>query len=125
MRYVIMLLLLCAVPLTAPAQDSTITKPDDRMMFRSKVRQLTSYLNEGNTSAAGILFNDVAGEMEAFIAKTQSAIDTASGNRKKILKEKLDNQRQLAAQFHSFKADLVRNRSSIDTWTDQFIKTLY
>ena len=125
MRYVIMLLLLCAVPLTAPAQDSTITKPDDRMMFRSKVRQLTSYLNEGNTSSAAILFNDVAGEMEAFIAKTQSEIDTASGSRKKVLKEKLDNQRQLAAQFHSFKADLVRNRSSIDTWTDQFIKTLY
>lgn len=126
MRYVIMLLFLCAaVPLVATAQDSTITKPDDRMMFRSKVRQLTSYLNEGNTSSAAILFNDVAADMEKFIAKTQSAIDTASGSQKKLLKEKLDSQRQLAAQFHSFKADLIRNRSSIDTWTDQFIKTLY
>lgn len=125
MRYLLVLFLLCATAATSFAQADTASKPDGRIMFRSKVRQLTSYLNEGNENAAGIIFKDVAKAMDEFILQTQDAADKAKGAEKKKLAETVNNQRQLAAQFHSFRADLIRNRSSIDTWTDQFIKTLY
>lgn len=119
------LFFLCVTVTTSFAQVDTVSKPDERIMFRSKVRQLTSYLSEGNENAAAILFKDVAKAMDDFIQQTQEAADKAKGVEKKKLAETVNNQRQLAAQFHSFRADLIRNRSSIDTWTDQFIKTLY
>lgn len=126
MRYLMVLLLCCTFPVCSFAQaDSTATLPDARMMFRSKVRQLTSYLNEGNSGAANVLFNDVAKAMDEFIKSTQVAMDTAGAAEKRNLKEKLTRQRQLAAQFHSFNANLVRNREAIDVWTEQFVKTLY
>lgn len=116
----------CTSPLLSHAQqDSTTVQPEERIMFRSKVRQLTSYLNEGNSGAANILFKDVAKAMDDFIQKTQQAIDTASSTEKRKLKNTIDNQRQLAAQFHNFKNELLRNREAIDVWTEQFIKTLY
>lgn len=127
MRYLMLFILLGSIsPVFSYAQgDSTYAQPDARIMFRSKVRQLTSYLNEGNSGAANILFKDVAKAMDDFIQKTQQAMDTASSSEKRKLKNTVDNQRQLAAQFHAFKNDLMRNREAIDIWTEQFIKTLY
>lgn len=126
MRLLLVLCLMFSAPVLSGAQtDSTAIQPDDRIMFQSKVRQLTSYLKEGNESAANSIFKDVSKDMERYINATQAAMDTAQGTEKKQLKNKLDNQRQLMARFQSFKPDLMRNRSSVETWIDQFIKTLY
>lgn len=130
MRYLFLILLCCVAHFSVGAQTDTVatevnTQPDERIMFQSKVRQLTSYLNEGNESAAGILFKDVSKSMEDFMQQTKAAMDSASGSEKRKLKDKLDRQRQLMAQFQSFKANLIRNRQSIATWTQQFEKTLY
>lgn len=129
MRYLLFVLLFCAAPIFADAQTDTSSvtapQPDERILFQSKVRQLTSYLKENNGSAANVLFKDVSKAMEGFIQATESAIDTANSSNKRKLKDKLDRQRQLMAQFQSFKPDLIRNRSSIETWADQFVKTLY
>lgn len=126
MRLLLVIFLLLATPVFCSAQlDSTTKQPDDRIIFQSKVRQLTSYLKEGNESAANSIFKDVSKDMERYINATQAAMDNAQGTEKKQLKNKLDNQRQLMARFQSFKPDLMRNRSSVETWIDQFIKTLY
>lgn len=123
------ILIYCAQPFGSSGQTDTIAEinaqPDQRVIFQSKVRQLTSYLNEGNESAANILFKDVSKSMETFIKTTQAAIDSADGSEKRKLKDKLDRQRQLMAQFQSYQPNLIRNRQSIDTWTHQFEKTLY
>lgn len=116
-----------AAPLLAQ-QDSTqpvVQKADERVMFQSTVRELTSYLKENNERAAGTVFNNVTDAMQSFINETKAAIDTASGDEKRNLKNKLDRQRQLMMQFQSFQSNLIRNRSSIETWAEQFIKTLY
>lgn len=127
MKYIIYILLLLLAPLSTQAQeDSTYPpQPDPRILFQSKVRQLTSYLNEGNASAAKILFKDVSDGMNNFIQANQAALDTATGAHKRKLKDRLDRQRQLIGQFQNFQPNLIRNRESIDTWTQQFINTLY
>lgn len=94
-------------------------------MFRSKVTQLTSYLNEGNGSAAKRLFKSVSDDMQIFIADTKSAMDSTKGSEHKKLEQKFDRQQQLFMQFQRFEPNLIRNKSSINTWTDQFIQTLY
>lgn len=127
MKYIIYVLLLLLVPLSIQAQeDSTYPpQPDPRILFQSKVRQLTSYLNEGNESAAKTIFKDVSAAMNDFIQSNQAALDTATGANKRKLKDRVDRQRQLIGQFQNFQPNLIRNRESIDTWTQQFINTLY
>lgn len=130
MRYLLLIMLCVVVHFDVCAQTDTVatevsTQPDERIMFQSKVRQLTSYLNEGNESAAGILFKDVSKSMEQFMKETEGSMNAASGSEKRKYKDKLDRQRQLMAQFQSFKANLIRNRQSIATWTQQFERTLY
>lgn len=127
MRNVIFfLLLLTPVLKTFAQQDSSVSDSIDvRVQFQSQVRQLVSYLNEGNENAASRMFKDVSAAMDGFIKTTQAAADTATGSNKKVLREKLNNQLQLMMQFQSFKPNLIRNRASIHTWSDQFVKTLY
>lgn len=105
--------------------DSTVQKPDDRIVFRSTVRQLTSYLDANDKSSAAILYDDVLEQMEQYVAETYKAIDTAKGSDKRKLEQKFNRQRMLTEQFKGFKSDIIRNRPSIHTWTDQFIETLY
>lgn len=105
--------------------DSTAQKPDDRIVFRSTVRQLTSYLDANDKSSAAILYDDVLEQMEQYVAETYKAIDTAKGSDKRKLEQKFNRQRMLTEQFKGFKSDIIRNRPSIHTWTDQFIETLY
>lgn len=93
-------------------------------MFRSRVTQLTSYLNEGNEKAARSLFSDVVQGMESFINQSQAQLDTAKKDKQPI-QDKWNNQVQLLQQFKSFQGNLIRNRSSIHTWADKFIETLY
>lgn len=121
------LLALALVPDSFAQADSTaITqKVDERILFQSQVRQLTSYLKENNESAAELLFKDVSESMDGFIKATKAAVDSAEGAEKRKLKGKLDRQRQLMAQFQSFRSNLIRNTPSIETWTNQFIETLY
>lgn len=123
------LCLFCIVPTVFAQEGDTSTtvehKVDERVMFQSKVRQLTSYLKENNERAAGILFKDVSKAMQQFISETQATADTASGAGKRKLKDKLDRQRQLMAQFQSFQSNLIRNRPSIEVWAEQFTQTLY
>jgi|GEM_PF-5015333 len=130
MRYILLILLCFVVHSDVCAQDDSTrtaisTQPDERIIFQAQVRELTSYLNENNETKAGILFNDVSKSMERFMKATQAAIDTADGAEKRKLKGKLDRQRQLMAQFQSFRSNMIRNRPSIETWADQFVKTLY
>ena len=99
--------------------------PDQRILFQSKVRQLVSYLNEGNESKARIIYKDVANDMEDFLEATRMITDTATGAQKKAAKEKFDNQQQLYRQYKAFWPDIIRNRESIDRWTDLFVKTLF
>lgn len=120
------LLMIAATPAAFAQGDSVQThKVDERIMFQSNVRQLTSYLKENNERAAGTMFKVVSEQMQSFIEGTSAAIDTASGSEKRKLKGTLENQRQLIARFKSFEPNLLRNRSSIETWAEQFIKTLY
>lgn len=127
MKYILSILLL--IPFCGAAQqDSTTVQEeniDDRILFRSKVTQLTSYLNEGNESAAKRVFRDVSDEMQAYIAETKAAMDSTKGSEHKKLEQKFERQRQLFMQFQSFQSNLIRNKSSIHTWADQFIQTLY
>jgi hypothetical protein len=127
MKYALYIVLLLLAPMLSFAQqDSTYPpQPDPRILFQSKVRQLTSYLNEGNESAAKTVFKDVSAAMNDFIQFNQAALDTATGANKRKLKDRLDRQRQLIGQFNSFQPNIIRNRESIDTWTQQFINTLY
>lgn len=126
MRAFLLCLFLSAAVLPVMAQDdstqATVQKPDERIMFQSKVRQLNSYLKENNERAAAILFKDVANDMQAFVDKGQTIADSTDDHK---LQDKVDRQRQLLSQFKSFQPHLIRNRSSIETWTDQFVKTLY
>lgn len=98
---------------------------DSRIFFQSKVRQLNNYLDENNESAAKQLFKDVSADMQAYINTTKTSLDTASTTTKKKLERKLEHQKQLFMQFQSFESHLIRNRSSIQTWSEQFTKTLY
>ncbi len=127
MKHAFYIVLLMVIPAVLQAQNDTTypPQPDPRIIFQSKVRQLTSYLNEGNESAAKTLFKDVSGAMNDFITANQQALDTATGANKRKLKDRLDRQRQLMGQFQSFQPNIIRNRESIDTWTQQFVNTLY
>ncbi len=127
MKLLLTALALCAFSFTSFAQNNNTTsdQPDERILFQSKVRQLVSYLAEGNERAAGILFKDVATQMDTFIKQTRDSVKNASSSDKRKLKEKLNRQQQLMAQFQSYKSNLIRNKESINTWSDQFIKTLY
>ncbi|MBZ0097539.1 MAG: hypothetical protein K8F30_00565 [Taibaiella sp.] len=127
MKHAFYIVLLMVLPAVLHAQSDTTypPQPDPRIIFQSKVRQLTSYLNEGNESAAKTLFKDVSGAMNDFITANQQALDTATGANKRKLKDRLDRQRQLMGQFQSFQPNIIRNRESIDTWTQQFVNTLY
>lgn len=121
------MVLLLLAPLSSFAQPDSAypPQPDPRVIFQSKVRQLTSYLNEGNESAAKVVFKDVSSIMNDFMRLNESALDTATGANKRKLKDRVDRQRQLIGQFNSFQPNIIRNRESIDTWTQQFINTLY
>lgn len=127
MKYALYMVLLLLVPLSSFAQQDSAypPQPDPRVIFQSKVRQLTSYLNEGNESAAKVVFKDVSSIMNDFMRLNESALDTATGANKRKLKDRVDRQRQLIGQFNSFQPNIIRNRESIDTWTQQFINTLY
>lgn len=126
MKYLLFILLLSPLFAIAQSGDSTTTEQvDDRILFQSKVRQLNTYLSENNESAAKRLFDDVSKDMQGYINETEAAIDTTSGTEKKKLGKKFERQRQLFMQFQSFKSHLIRNRSSIQAWLDQFVKTLY
>lgn len=127
MKYALYIVLLLLAPLSSFAQQDSVypPQPDPRVIFQSKVRQLTSYLNEGNESAAKVVFKDVSSIMNDFMRLNESALDTATGANKRKLKDRVDRQRQLIGQFNSFQPNIIRNRESIDTWTQQFINTLY
>lgn len=123
--FLALMILLCSVQGSFAQEDSSTALPDQRILFQSKVRQLVSYLNEGNESKARIIYKDVANDMEDFLEATRMITDTASGAQKKAAKEKFDNQQQLYRQYKAFWPDIIRNRESIDRWTDLFVKTLF
>lgn len=123
--FLALMILLCSVQSSFAQEDSSMVLPDQRILFQSKVRQLVSYLNEGNESKARIIYKDVANDMEDFLEATRMITDTASGVQKKAAKEKFDNQQQLYRQYKAFWPDIIRNRESIDRWTDLFVKTLF
>ena len=123
--FLALMILLCSVQGSFAQEDSNMALPDQRILFQSKVRQLVSYLNEGNESKARILFKDITNDMEDFLEATRMITDTATGAQKKAAKEKFDNQQQLYRQYKAFWPDIIRNRESIDRWTDLFVKTLF
>lgn len=123
--FLALMILLCSVQSSFAQEDSSMVLPDQRILFQSKVRQLVSYLNEGNESKARIIYKDVANDMEDFLEATRMITDTASGTQKRTAKEKFDNQQQLYRQYKAFWPDIIRNRESIDRWTDLFVKTLF
>lgn len=123
MKLLLTFLAVCTISISGFAQNDE--QPDERILFQSKVRQLVSYLAEGNERAAGILFKSVTDEMDDFIQQTRDSVETASSSDKRRLKDKLSRQQQLRAQFQSYQSNLIRNKESINTWSDQFVKTLY
>lgn len=128
MKYLLLILFLIPFCAFAQTKDSSVVAEqeiDSRIFFQSKVRQLNNYLNENNESAARQLFKDVSADMQAYINTTKTSLDTASITTKKKLERKLEHQKQLFMQFQSFESHLIRNRSSIQTWSEQFTKTLY
>lgn len=127
MRWAILCISILATSLQVHAQQdsTTVQQPDERIMFSAEVRELSSYLRYNNERAAQMMFDKVVQSMQAFTDATKAAADTAKGTDKRKLSKTLEQQRQLLAQFKTFRPNVLRNRSSIETWADQFIKTLY
>ena len=126
MKLLFTLIAFCSISISSFAQNDTNNgKPDERIIFQSKVRQLVSYLAEGNESAAGTMFNHVTKKMEVFIKETADSLSNVEPSEGKALKQKLSKQQQLMAQFQSYRSNLIRNKESINTWSEQFINTLY
>lgn len=129
------LLILCALFFACPGNlyaqadsDSTTQAADSidkRIIFQSKVRQMNSYLMEGNKTQASRLYDDVLESMQEFIKETYDKVNDPEARVSSSEKRKLKQQQQLFNQFLKYRPDIIRNREGIQTWSNEFIKTLY